>query len=139
MPKEGLGAAKAGAAGELYGASCCVLPPDLIPTLPWANCSVLPLVPGNLPTQLSGLCGQGRLFLLEAGSHYVVLDSLELTMWTRRTLNPEIHLPLPPECWVWTPAPPHPEVRCLKQSAWRFRTEIPLSCCTPLLALGMLM
>ena len=80
MPKEGLGAAKAGAAGELYGASCCVLPPDLIPTLPWANCSVLPLVPGNLPTQLSGLCGQGRLFLLEAGSHYTTKSSLELML-----------------------------------------------------------
>lgn len=38
----------------------------------------------------------------ETESHFVVLAVLEVTMWSRLALNPELCLPLPPEHWVHT-------------------------------------
>jgi hypothetical protein len=49
-----------------------------------------------------GLVFWGRVSLYSPGcpgTHFVDQADLELT---------EIHLPLPPECWDWRPAPPHP-------------------------------
>jgi hypothetical protein len=38
----------------------------------------------------------------------VTLDILEFTLYTRLALNSEIHLPLPPKCWVYRHVPPLP-------------------------------
>ena len=39
-------------------------------------------------------------FFFHTRSHYIVLASLELTLWIRLALNSEICLPLTPECWL---------------------------------------
>jgi hypothetical protein len=38
-------------------------------------------------------------FVFETGFLCIALAVLELTLYTRLASNPEIRLPLPPECW----------------------------------------